>query len=311
MSLTTIKGKAGLLASVLLVSAALLTVALANQARTQAVPAVTIDLWAKQGTATMPGGTNVAIWGYALQQGGPPTLPGPKLEVSQDQEVTVVLHNDLGMDTSLVFPGMEGVQAGTDGAGNTTYTFLAEKPGTYLYESGTQMERQIQMGLYGALVVKPGAQNQAYDDPSTAYDREAVMVLSEVDRDFHQNPNTFEPSSYAPEYFLINGKAYPDAPDIEATAGQKVLFRYLNAGYQDHTLQLLGMDQRVVAADANLLPAARGTYTQTVAPGETYDLIGTVPQLATSGTRFPLYSREMHVKDGGMTTFVKVVDPAP
>ncbi len=36
-----------------------------------------------------------------------------------------------------------------------TYTFTAAEPGTYIYESGTDPAKQVQMGLYGALVVRP------------------------------------------------------------------------------------------------------------------------------------------------------------
>ena len=37
------------------------------------------------------------------------------------------------------------------------------------------------MGLYGALVVRPATAGQAYDDAATAFDDEAVLVLSEID----------------------------------------------------------------------------------------------------------------------------------
>ena len=36
-----------------------------------------------------------------------------------------------------------------------TYTFTANKPGTHSYYSGTQGDLQVEMGLYGALIVLP------------------------------------------------------------------------------------------------------------------------------------------------------------
>ncbi len=36
-----------------------------------------------------------------------------------------------------------------------TYSFVASKPGTYIYESGTNPEKQVRMGLFGALIVRP------------------------------------------------------------------------------------------------------------------------------------------------------------
>jgi len=36
-----------------------------------------------------------------------------------------------------------------------TYTFVASSPGTHAYYSGTQGDLQIEMGLYGAVIVLP------------------------------------------------------------------------------------------------------------------------------------------------------------
>ncbi len=35
------------------------------------------------------------------------------------------------------------------------YTFTASQPGTYMYHSGTEAELQIEMGLVGAIIVRP------------------------------------------------------------------------------------------------------------------------------------------------------------
>ncbi len=43
------------------------------------------------------------------------------------------------------------------GGGTVTYSFVASEPGTYLYESGTNPEKQVRMGLFGALIVRPTA----------------------------------------------------------------------------------------------------------------------------------------------------------
>jgi FtsP/CotA-like multicopper oxidase with cupredoxin domain len=315
MSSTTAR-RAGLVVFLLLAAAALLTLALAKLGNTQQANAVTINLWAASGTATMPDGTNVPIWGLTRSNpnnGGVAALPGPVLEVNQGQQVSIVLHNNLNTKTSLAFPGqnappdLNGVAAG----GQKTYTFTASRPGTYLYESGTSPEKQVQMGLYGAMIVHPTTAGQAYIDPATAYDTEAVMVLSEIDPAFHANPNGTSPFHYEPKYFLINGKAYPQTDPIQAAAGDKVLFRYLNAGSENHSLQLLGMDQTLIARDAFQPNYPTTTFSQMVVPGETYDLIGRVPDGVGAGTKFPIYSRDLGLtngatSNGGMATFVEV-----
>ena len=42
-------------------------------------------------------------------------------------------------------------------ADGTTYTFTATTPGTHSYYSGTQGDLQVEMGLYGALIVLPAS----------------------------------------------------------------------------------------------------------------------------------------------------------
>ena len=46
-----------------------------------------------------------------------------------------------------------------------TYTFTATTPGTHAYYSGTQGDLQVEMGLYGAIIVLPQS------DPSRVHSR--------------------------------------------------------------------------------------------------------------------------------------------
>ncbi len=240
----------------------------------------------------------------------------------------------------------------TVGAPSTSYTFVATNPGTYLYEAGTdsapgngEFRWQVAMGLHGILIVRPSptggfATGHAYNDASTAYDVEATLVLSEIDpalnsypggpSGFFSFPHPDYPDTtpaYHPTYWLINGRAYPDtllppvAPPssqpytsaISATAGQKVLIRYLNAGLLHHTMQLLGLHQRVLAKDSSLLPAPFDAIAETIPAGQTMDVIVTV---GASLSSYPLYNRQLHLTNGtpaslphapgGMMTFITV-----
>src|SRR5207302_902463 len=67
-------------------------------------------------------------------------------------------------NTSILFPGFDvtsstGVRGllGQEAApgGTVTYTFTATTPGTRAYYSGTQGDLQVEMGLYGAIIVLP------------------------------------------------------------------------------------------------------------------------------------------------------------
>ncbi len=70
-----------------------------------------------------------------------------------------------------------------------TYSFVASNPGTYTYHSGTQMDVQVEMGLVGALIVRPaGLPSRAYAPVETAFtpEREYLLMLSEIDPVRHQ-----------------------------------------------------------------------------------------------------------------------------
>lgn len=153
-------------------------------------------------------------------------IPGPTLIVTEGQQFTVTLTNALPAaagNTSILFPGLRlvGTTNGTPGlltqevaaGGSVTYTLVADSPGTRSYYSGTQGDVQVEMGLYGAIVVLPSAtpaacsgttndsartQNAggaetdfrlahaAYNNDATCYDREYLFQFSEIDSRIHR-----------------------------------------------------------------------------------------------------------------------------
>ena len=146
-----------------------------------------------------------------------------------------------------------------------------------------------------------------------ASDDEAVLVLSEIDPALNNssNPATFDMRNFAPRYFLINGKAYPDTTAIPSTAGNKVLLRYVNGGAKHHSMGVLGLRQVFVAKDGSPLPTLNhNVAAETLAPGQTGDAIVTVPVSATTASRFAVYDASLSLRNsnlagfGGMLTFV-------
>jgi FtsP/CotA-like multicopper oxidase with cupredoxin domain len=274
---------------------------------------VTINLCAVTGSVTLPDTpAPVPIWGFADGGDGllpdctaaTASLPGPQNAVNQGDVVTVNVTNNLPSGHTLRFeaPGIDFDAGPTDAAVSSTLTrtFTASAPGTYLYQSGGDGGRQAAMGLYGALIVRPTTPGRAYDPASTLFDVEATLVLSAIDPDFNAAPDSFDMHTYRATYWLINGKAYPDTlPGIGATVGQKVLLRYLNAGFDNTTMQLLGMHERVVARDARLLNNPFDANAETIPAGATEDAIATVPAGAAPSTHgFALYNRQLHLTNG-------------
>jgi FtsP/CotA-like multicopper oxidase with cupredoxin domain len=221
------------------------TLLLATAARA-AAPGITgpqFSLVATASTITQPDGASVYSWGYGCNGApagflpaaittascGSMQIPGPTLIVYQGASVQVTLANNLPAaagNTSILFPGFNvKTIGGVPGLltreappnGTVTYTFTATTPGTRAYYSGTQSDLQVEMGLYGAIIVlpPPGATpscdaglpdanpggnaaaqqfwsesdfrlaHAAYAHPKTCYDREYLFQFSEMDPNIH------------------------------------------------------------------------------------------------------------------------------
>jgi FtsP/CotA-like multicopper oxidase with cupredoxin domain len=279
----------------------------------------TFDLYASPGYIDTPDGNSLLVWGYAVE-GQPMQYPGPTLIVQQGQTVTIHLRNELTVPTSLVLPGQRDVSAseGEPGAlvreapaegGAVTYAFVASHAGTYLYHSGTRPGVQVEMGLLGALIVRPPTQGRAYEHADSAYDREHLLLLSEMDPVVHAEvelgrDDLLHVGERSAVLWFINGRNAPDTlspsrreSPLEALIhphqpydalvrlhpGERVLMRVLNAGHDLHPLHTHGNHMRVIARGGRLLESAPGAgpdlavadFTLQTVPGETYDALWT------------------------------------
>lgn len=284
------------------------------------VAPVPVDLFAVTGTTSLPNGQTVNVWGYNTTNASVSQPGGPPVIVTEGDTVQITLHNQLPESTALLLGGQSmipdtvGVGAGLP----KTYTFQASRPGTYLYGAGLlpNAQHQVAMGLYGALIVRPaGAPTQAYGSSLTAFNDEAVLVLSELDPAVGGtpaaplNPANFDMRKYAPRYFLINGKAYPNTDPIPSTVGNNVLLRYINAGNQYHSMEVQGTHQTWIALDGSPLDFSRRYVAETIGPGQTADAIVTVPTSTTSQSLAVhdgslLLHNTSATGSGGMLTFL-------
>jgi FtsP/CotA-like multicopper oxidase with cupredoxin domain len=287
----------------------------------------TFNLTAKADYITAGDGGSLLAWGYAADDRGPfpgvMQYPGPTLIVKQGDTVTINLKNELPMPVSMVFPGQSGVNAagGTLGlltqestgpADVVTYTFTASMPGTYQYHSGTAPDLQVEMGLVGAIIVRPAGFNEAtnrtaYGHPGSAYDHEYLFLLTEMDEKVHQQVAfnvaagadpwmNVDSSTFFPVYWFINGRAAPDtmfpdhAPWLQTQPysamprmhpGEKLLMRMIGGGRDLHPFHHHGNNTWTIARDGRMLESAAGAgpdlavsdFTLKVVPGGTYDAI--------------------------------------
>jgi FtsP/CotA-like multicopper oxidase with cupredoxin domain len=308
---------------VLLISLLLLTLwVLPAQAVIEGLTGATFNLTAKADHITTGEGNSVLIWGYA-NGAARAQYPGPTLIVNQGATVTINLTNVLPQAVSMVFPGQNvaatGGTAGLltqeapgDGTTTVTYTFVAGEPGTYTYYSGTNMDLQIEMGLLGALIVRPTgfdinspATFQAYNHADSAYDYEYLYLITEMDPKIHEmvemgNFGGIDTTAFYPVYWFINGRNFPDTVSPAGAAwlptqpynafmmmhpGDRLLLRWIGAGHDGHPIHLHGNNFSVIAKDGRLLSSndpdletagadlAYSRYTHNVMPGETVDAI--------------------------------------
>jgi FtsP/CotA-like multicopper oxidase with cupredoxin domain len=289
-------------------------------------PNPTFTLDAKDGYIILGDGNTMYMWSYAI--GGQPfQYPGPVLCVNQGDTVTVVLHNALAEDVSIMFPGQEDVQANGapaqpqfDGGGNVTsltnvapagggsmtYSFVASKPGTYIYESGTDPEKQVRMGLAGVLIVRPALGAAfAYNRADSQYtpEEEFLVFLSEIDPYQHMAAESnlpFDLSTYHARYWLINGRGFPDSiadnfaswlPSQPYGALARIhpydsvnhpypgLARYVNVGTEEYPHHPHGNNGVVIGRDGNPLEGplqedlSFEKFAINIGPGQTWDVL--------------------------------------
>jgi manganese oxidase len=262
-------------------------------------------------------GDSMYMWLYSAGTGRTPQYPGPTLIVNQGASVSITLVGTLPAPTSLVFPGLNVTATGgvassnplatretcvgagctPTGQSNITYTFVADRPGTFQYHSGSRPDLQVEMGLAGTIIVRPGpggcpaaTQARAYEDASTCYDREYLFFLSEADPIIHTQV-AFASGTLAQRQaaiaavdttlrhavdWFINGRNFPDTvtdpgvpwlPTQPYSAlprihpGEKVLMRLVSGGFDLHPFHTHGQNHLVIARDARVVSSTVTTST--------------------------------------------------
>ncbi|MDN5322663.1 MAG: hypothetical protein PWQ67_1117 [Clostridia bacterium] len=235
-----------------------------------------------------------------------------------------------------------------------TYYFQPELPGTQMYHCHIEASEHVQMGMYGALIVYPSFEslakagisqardgtwmvnwipqrqipktatnrNFAYNDINTYFDKEYVILLSDIDSRWHESVQTggdFNAVDFRPDFWLINGRAFPDTllphpqtpppgsdPNltqinyesyVHVATGDKFLLRMINMGYQVVPWHIHGWHFTIIGKDTHPSPLLKissklrlkdheiqnKAFTVSIGSGETYDL------LLTADDKRPVY----------------------
>ena len=170
-----------------------------------------------------------------------------------------------------------------DNATVVEYTWTGLRPGTFAYQSGTHVQLQVQMGLFGA-VIKDAGFKEAY--PDVFYNQDELVFFHEVDREIHEAVSTgnYGPGKavsstvyYRPDDFMVNGKSFATGEwETAGRTGETVLLRFVNMGLKPHSPILKSHRFSAIAEEARPYPFRRDHYSLVVHPGTTRDALITL-----------------------------------
>jgi FtsP/CotA-like multicopper oxidase with cupredoxin domain len=242
------------------------------------------------------------------------TVPGPLIRLIEGDQVRIVVKNELPDPTTIHWHGVE-VPNAMDGVpdmtqdpilpGQTfTYEFVAKPAGTFIYHSHYEGDIQVSAGLYAPLIIEPKTPE------SNPPDVDLILMISEWLVRGGLTYAAMPMSGMEPNYFTLNGKAFPSTETINVKVGQRVRLRLIGIGQFIHPMHLHGFPFKVVATDGHPVPEAVQWTKDTisVATGERYDVEFT----ATEPGQWMFHCHILHhttndnVEPGGLMLVVNV-----
>jgi FtsP/CotA-like multicopper oxidase with cupredoxin domain len=276
------------------------------------------------------------------------TLTNIGLVVRPDLDDSHTVHWHGFPNATAIFDGVPEVSIAVPVGRDFPYYYKPHRSGTFMYHCHFEDVEHVQMGMTGIVYVRPSQNGDtslypsgryAYNDGdgSTGYDREFALLLNEIWTTPHDNLESIQETiwpDYKANYWTINGRSYPDTlmPNndpslpaqpisslIQVNAGERVLLRFANLGYEQQAMQLPGIPLKVVGEDATLLrkgsvDLSYMTNTIYIGPGEARDVLFTAPAYSGGGyATYLLKNRNVHrlTNDGaselgGQVTEVRV-----
>ncbi|RME26338.1 MAG: multicopper oxidase family protein, partial [Deltaproteobacteria bacterium] len=209
------------------------------------------------------------------------STPGPTIRAKLGDTLVVDLVNDLAVPTTLHWHGlhvpwdMDGVtwmQDPVQPGDSFTYRFPLTQAGTFWYHPHIDTARQVDLGLYGAIVVEDPAQPPA--------DHDIVAVIDDWPEEGEHLADTGHSEDEAADrddhhghegLWTVNGLVQPV---LRLPAGDSVRLRLVDASNGGYVQ--LGSDDgqplRLLATDQGLLPAAQEVDRLLLVPGDRAEL---------------------------------------
>lgn len=269
-----------------------------------------VSLMVRQINRTMSDGRSIPFWVFCeggMSGMGNCSLPSPVLELQPGQTANVTLNMMMAPQESAPYHGHtihphgldvpmseDGVPETGAGVNGDTYSFRVDNRyiGSHAYHCHVHTVKHLEMGMYGAFIVKSGNQ---INDGGPNYDFEWNIVLSTVDPAYHfavQDDPVF--ADYNPEYFLMNGQEglsrNTPAEIFTAAPGANVAIRLIGMHSVNSTFEIRDASGNRVSFtqhnfDGFALPSPRNVSRVELSPGQTSDIMVRMP--SGSGSLYP------------------------
>ncbi len=213
-------------------------------------------------------------------------VPGPTLEGTVGDQVIVHFRNSLDQPTTIHWHGLR-VPADMDGThfvhhaiepGATfDYRFELLDAGTFWYHPHVSVALQVEMGLYGAIVV------HGPSEPPVDWDGVVVVDDLRLDAAGAIEPESMDdilPGRTGPR-MIVNGRV---GPTFAARAGATYRLRIVNAANARYfRLAMTGHTWQLIGFDGALLERAETVDDVLVVPGQRVELAWTAPARLDGG----------------------------
>ena len=219
----------------------------------------------------------VAVDAYAYNG----QVPGPRLNFTQGDRIRIDVTNKLGETTTVHWHGLDvpnemdgpaGITQDPIEPGDTySYEYTVKQWGTFFYHSHDHADRQQSLGLYGALIIDPADPSQ---QPPADHDY-TIQLQEWLNREGLTYP-AMPMEGGMPNYFTINGKAYPATETIDMKVGETLRVRFIGSNTVGiHPMHIHGGPFTVVARDGESLAEDQQFKADTIniGPGQRYDVI--------------------------------------
>lgn len=239
-----------------------------------------------QGYTFLPDGTALPIWGYGWVSDGYITLPAPLLTYETGENVqlnftnpspeshTIHLH---GLDVDQANDGVPATSFLVTTGNQTTYSFSANYPGTFLYHCHVTTTLHLTMGMYGmVLVTQP---DFTLFDGGPTYAEDVPLLFSDLEIATNLNPvGSYPFHDIRPDVFMVNGAS---GEQLEASnriihfqPGQPLALRLGSMAYSRIQLSFpAALNATCYMSDGRPIPSPFAVDTLDIFPGERFTVL--------------------------------------